>query len=74
MLDSCYALFSADFIQSETCTPNDNRGGYDCVYPGHIPTSGFQKFLLAVGSSLITISNPLRGGTCILLKLLALQS
>lgn len=51
-----YLTNGHDFIQS-----NDNRAGYDCVYPGHIPTSGFQKFLLAVGSSLITISNPLRG-------------
>ncbi len=32
------------------------------LYPGHIPSNGFQKALLSVGSATMAITNPWRGG------------
>lgn len=34
----------------------------DEKYPGHIPTNSFQKVLLSLGSSALTLFNPARGG------------
>jgi len=34
------------------------------LYPGHIPTTSFQKGLLSVASALVTITSPHRGGKC----------
>ena len=35
---------------------------YDLLYPGHIPTSFFQKSLLSFGAAATAILNPARGG------------
>lgn len=45
----------------ESDTSSSDQSAYGQLYPEHIPTSTFQKILLSVGSSLITISNPYRG-------------
>ncbi|KAL5013094.1 hypothetical protein ScPMuIL_011645 [Solemya velum] len=38
----------------------ENRFGYDHLYPGHIPTSTLQKWLLSVGSAGMAIVDPYR--------------
>ena len=35
---------------------------FEVLYPGHIPTTWFQKSLLAVGSGLAAFSDPKRDG------------
>ena len=35
---------------------------YDLVYPGHIPSTLFQKSLLSVGTAFVAITAPWRGG------------
>ncbi len=39
---------------------------YDRLYPGHIPSTLFQKSVLSVGMAFVAITAPWRGGeTCI---------
>jgi len=51
----------SNLVQYSSTTRNvdsDSNG----LYPGHIPTSLFQKILLSVGSSAMAITCPWRGG------------
>jgi len=53
ILDANYSS-SASFQQQPTQSKNKP------LYPGHIPTSTVQKGLLALGSALVSLINPLR--------------
>lgn len=41
----------------------DGKPKYDKLYPGHIPTTPFQRGLLALGSAVMCLYNPARDGT-----------
>ena len=42
--------------------PLPEGSAYDQVYPGHIPSTLFQKSLLSVGTAFVAITAPWRGG------------
>ena len=55
-------LLLLDYEEDDGDTETD-QPGYDKLYPGHIPTTPFQRGLLAVGSGLMCLYNPARDGT-----------
>jgi len=53
-------LYSSDSTKFQDWTASSDAEP-DALYPEHIPTTTFQKVLLSVGASLVTITNPRRG-------------
>lgn len=38
------------------------KSAYDLLYPGHIPSTFFQKTILSVGAAAVAVTSPWRGG------------
>lgn len=50
-------------IVEEEQEPDEERAlQYDDLYPGHIPTTLFQKVLLSAGSAAMSLYDPRRDG------------
>ncbi|XP_041826479.1 ubiquinone biosynthesis protein COQ4 homolog, mitochondrial [Melanotaenia boesemani] len=71
MLPLCYKLFQVNqrhlILTSKVCVHHLHTShtcrtycSYDCLYPGHIHTTPFQKALLAVGSGVTALQDPYR--------------
>ena len=49
-------------IQEDVEEPAPEGSAYDRLYPGHIPSTLFQKSVLSVGMAFVAITAPWRGG------------
>ncbi|KAJ3604994.1 hypothetical protein NHX12_027045 [Muraenolepis orangiensis] len=57
----CFALsLKAACVRQQHTGSASSDGHYDRLYPGHVPSTGLQKALLAVGSGVAALQNPYR--------------
>lgn len=60
--NNCICNFAENLDEAKETEDYKKQLGYDELYTGHIPTTPFQRVLLALGSAAMCLYNPARDG------------